>query len=54
MPAFNGNDLESTPLGNLRDDTSEKGFQDLESRAVKATPLNNMGIAVTVERSVVA
>lgn len=53
MPAFDGNNLESISLGDLRDDTSEKGFQSLESRAEKMTPLNNMGIAVRVERSVV-
>lgn len=53
MPAFDGNDLQSTSLGGLRDDTSEKGFQGLESRAEKATSLNKIGIAVTVERSVV-
>ncbi|KIR60340.1 hypothetical protein I314_03631 [Cryptococcus bacillisporus CA1873] len=53
VPAFDGNNLESTSLGDLRDDTSEKGFQSLESRAEKVTPLNNMGIAVRVERSVV-
>ncbi|KIR91887.1 hypothetical protein I304_04049 [Cryptococcus deuterogattii CBS 10090] len=53
VPAFDGNNLESTSLGDLRDDTSEKGFQNLESRAEKVTPLNNMGIAVRVERSVV-
>nr|AAV28758.1 STE3p [Cryptococcus gattii] len=53
VPAFDGNNLESTSLGDLRDDTSEKGFQSLESRAEKVTPPNNMGIAVRIERSVV-